>query len=145
MSGGSYEYFFLKLQEFAADVADRAKSNPRRLAFAELMKLAAEAAHAIEWVDSCDFGPGDEDAPIDILFAKAKKYRTPRTSRRFEQGEVIKTLDELLKAIGADRWVFINHKAYHPLFIRNMALGPLLASIGLSAVRIAVEKEKTAL
>lgn len=62
MSGGSWEYFYCKLEE----VADRMKceTNPNRKAFGALLKKCADAMHDIEWVDSGDSSPGDEDASI---------------------------------------------------------------------------------
>lgn len=41
-----------------------------RLWFAGLLKLVAQAMHDIEWVDSGDFGPGDEVESIQ----EVKKY-----------------------------------------------------------------------
>lgn len=86
MSGGSWEYFFGRLD----DVADRlkAESCPLRRALGSRLKLAATALHAIEWVDSCDRSKGSElddiraalgkDAEFDALaelVADAKRVR----------------------------------------------------------------------
>lgn len=66
MSGGSYDYFYSKLEDMADSVARSAnragfvcgKSTPAlRRAFAEHLKLCAEACRAIEWNDS---GDGDD-------------------------------------------------------------------------------------
>ncbi len=59
MSGGSMDYLYSKIEwaEFPTD-------TPERAAFAEHLKLVAKALHDIEWVDSCDYGPGDENAAI---------------------------------------------------------------------------------
>ena len=58
MSGGSWDYFTYKMD----DVANRLKEDkePLRRAFGEHMRLCAEAVRAVEWVDSGDWGDGDE-------------------------------------------------------------------------------------
>jgi len=60
MSGGSLNYLYSKVlhdSDFPLD-------TPERIAFAEHLKLVAQALHDIEWVDSGDYGPGDESAAI---------------------------------------------------------------------------------
>jgi len=59
MSGGSMGYLYSKLQAAEFDTG-----TPERAAFAEHLKLVAKALHDIEWVDSADYGPGDENAAI---------------------------------------------------------------------------------
>ena len=59
MSGGSMDYLYQKLQ-----YAKFAKDTPERLAFAKHLQLVAKAMHDIEWVDSGDCGPGDENESI---------------------------------------------------------------------------------
>lgn len=39
--------------------------SPRRIAFQVLWRLITDACHDIEWVDSSDCGPGDENKAID--------------------------------------------------------------------------------
>lgn len=65
MSGGSYDYVYLKIQEIEL----RENHDPRRIAFQKLLKLVAIAMHDIEWVDSCDSGKGDEYPAIDACFS----------------------------------------------------------------------------
>lgn len=61
MSGGSMDYAFLKV----LDVAERMMpSTPARQAFILHLHLVAEALRSIEWVDSGDMAPGDEDDDI---------------------------------------------------------------------------------
>jgi hypothetical protein len=61
MSGGSYNYFCYKVEEFT----DSLKCHtPLREAFRVHMQLISDACHAIEWVDSCDYGEGDEEDAI---------------------------------------------------------------------------------
>jgi hypothetical protein len=70
MSGGSYDYAYHKVNDFADQLrrSDHYKTNPRRMAFAILLYKVSEAMKSIEWVDSCDYGPGDEDADINACF-----------------------------------------------------------------------------
>lgn len=60
MSGGSMNYLYSKL-EYDATFE---QNTPERVAFAEHLKLVAEALHDIEWVDSGDYGGGRETAAI---------------------------------------------------------------------------------
>ncbi len=59
MSGGSYEYAFEHLKDLEGEIRTRTE-DPLRLAFADLLGKCAEAARAIEWVDSWDRAPGSE-------------------------------------------------------------------------------------
>ena len=68
MSGGAYDYVNWKIQEFAENLS-KTVENPRRDAFKQLLILVSEAAHEIEWVDSGDYAPGDENKAIDAVFA----------------------------------------------------------------------------
>ena len=63
MSGGSYDYLYGRVRDMAGEIRDQ-HTNPLRRAFAEHLRLVADAMHDIEWVDSSDYGPGDEDAAI---------------------------------------------------------------------------------
>ena len=64
MSGGSMEYLYSRVQ-----TAHFAEDTPLRKAFRRHLILVAEALHDIEWVDSGDYGPGDEDAAIRACLA----------------------------------------------------------------------------
>lgn len=60
MSGGSMNYLYSKI-----DIdANFDTSTPERKAFAKHLKLVSKALHDIEWVDSSDYGEGDEDEAI---------------------------------------------------------------------------------
>jgi hypothetical protein len=61
MSGGSYDYAYGRVNDFAD--AMRA-DTPARIAFRAHLHDVADAMHAIEWVDSADWAPGDEDDAI---------------------------------------------------------------------------------
>lgn len=69
MSGGSYDYAFGKIETLAEEIEVRTRARPTRmatlrLAFAAHLHLVAAAAHDIEWVDSGDYGAGDEEESI---------------------------------------------------------------------------------
>lgn len=59
MSGGSMEYLCYKVQD-----AIFRRDTPERRAFAKHLEKVAKALHDIEWVDSGDYGQGDENAAI---------------------------------------------------------------------------------
>lgn len=60
MSGGSMNYLYSKLLYDATFHTN----TPERKAFREHLHKVANALHDIEWVDSGDSGPGDENAAI---------------------------------------------------------------------------------
>jgi len=69
MSGGSYNYAYRTVEDAAYDIRERADQNcpdslGLRIALADHLLLVAAAMKAIEWVDSCDWGAGDENAAI---------------------------------------------------------------------------------
>jgi hypothetical protein len=66
MSGGAYDYFYLKLEEIAIEKKDR---DVRRLAVQKVVDALAKAMYEIEWVDSGDCSPGDEHEAIDNLMS----------------------------------------------------------------------------
>jgi hypothetical protein len=72
MSGGSMNYLYSKLEYEANFTAE----TPERRAFAKHLKLVAKALHDIEWVDSSDYGPGDENAAIRACLGDAVMLQT---------------------------------------------------------------------
>ena len=81
MSGGSYDYLYCKINEAAGQVEryGRGRKNEAlRTAFAKHLSLIAEAMHRIEWVDSCDNSPGDEDAAIRACLAPGAELDAAR-------------------------------------------------------------------
>lgn len=60
MSGGSMNYLCHRLESDATFRQD----TPERRAFAKHLKLVTKALHDIEWVDSGDYGEGDESKAI---------------------------------------------------------------------------------
>jgi hypothetical protein len=59
MSGGSMNYLYRTLLD-----ANFPTNTPERLAFRRHLDLVAHALKDIEWVDSGDSGPGDENEAI---------------------------------------------------------------------------------
>ena len=60
MSGGSMNYLYSRIEMDATFE----QNTPLRRAFAKHLELVCKALHDIEWVDSADYGPGDENAAI---------------------------------------------------------------------------------
>lgn len=65
MSGGSYDYIYLKIEGIELSNTATCKY---RASFQKLLKLVANAMHDIEWVDSGDYGKGDEIDAIKKCF-----------------------------------------------------------------------------
>lgn len=63
MSGGSYDYAFRWVDDMAERLS-RKDQTPLRRAFAAHLKLVAKAMHNIEWVDSGDYGEGEDLAAM---------------------------------------------------------------------------------
>lgn len=64
MSGGSFEYAYCGVDEMASQLLTYSK-NPLWLAFAKHLQLVAKAMHDIEWVDSGDYGEGQEVEAVE--------------------------------------------------------------------------------
>jgi hypothetical protein len=84
MSGGSYNYAYNRVREFAEDLEQQ--SETRDLApevrdlrgrFAEHLRLVAKAMHDIEWVDSADYGEGGEVAAIRAVLPETPSIFLP--------------------------------------------------------------------
>ncbi len=69
MSGGSWEYGYMRLDEMASRLMEC--RDPKRRAFGKLLEKCARAMHDIEWVDSGDWGPGDEAKSIDVALGSS--------------------------------------------------------------------------
>jgi hypothetical protein len=66
VSGGSHDYAYTHVTDFIDGMDGRGEhgDTPLRLAFKVLLGLVSQAMHDIEWVDSYDYSPGDEDEAI---------------------------------------------------------------------------------
>lgn len=67
MSGGSYDYAFRHIDDMAEQLRT---TTPLRKAFRTLLVKVAKACHEIEWVDSGDCSPGDENTAIRACLGK---------------------------------------------------------------------------
>lgn len=91
VSGGSYDYAYSKIEELADNL--RLRDNPRRAVLKKILKLAADAAHRVEWVDSGDSSPGDEDVAIDDLIKALNG--DPETQRKAAAyDEILRWMDK---------------------------------------------------
>lgn len=93
MSGGSYNYAYRHIDEIA-DKLVNSKSALRR-AFGRHLQLVAKACHDIEWVDSCDYGEGDDVLAINAALGHTGPGLV--LSEIVAQAEAVR--DELDKAI----------------------------------------------
>jgi hypothetical protein len=68
MSGGSWDYFYSQLR----DVGKRLSVSPEanRRALGSLLLRCSDALHDIEWVDSSDYGHGDDAKAIAAALGK---------------------------------------------------------------------------
>jgi hypothetical protein len=67
MSGGSYNYIYTRLEDLANEIKNT-ETDYRRATLKQLLLRLSVAMHDVEWVDSCDFGPGDDHEALDALF-----------------------------------------------------------------------------
>jgi len=86
MSGGEYQYIYMKIAE-AADMLETHKDNPLRMAFAIHLRKVAEAMHDIEWVDSRDMAPGEEYPAIVKALDTAEEFKTVRAWHRMNEAQ----------------------------------------------------------
>lgn len=68
MSGGSYDYAYRHVDEMADTIDHKTKSSLRR-AFAAHLRKVALAMHHIEWVDSGDYGNGQDEGAMRACLA----------------------------------------------------------------------------
>lgn len=67
MSGGSMDYGYVRV----IGMVDQFEHNtPERKAFADHLGKVAKALHDIEWVDSGDYEPGDENEAIRVCIGE---------------------------------------------------------------------------
>lgn len=78
MSGGSMSYMYNDVEDVAKDLEH--SSEPLRRALGKHLFLVAKALHDIEWVDSGDYGKGDEYESIKSVLGKNWKEITLETT-----------------------------------------------------------------
>ena len=81
MSGGSYDYAYVKVEEFAYSIREEGQCSAAppelRRAFAEHCHLVARAMKAVEWNDSCD-GDNEEELLIRQILSEESIADTTR-------------------------------------------------------------------
>ena len=58
--------------------------------------------------------------------------------RIYKPGPTIKTMNELVKELDKDNYVFFRHKAYHPGWVRGFKIGYVMWNLRAGNVRKAV-------
>lgn len=74
MSGGSHNYAFIHVDQFADEISR--DPDPLRRAFAKHLSKVAVAMRDIEWVDSGDYGAGDDAHAIQCCLGENWKGAT---------------------------------------------------------------------
>jgi hypothetical protein len=93
MSGGYYDYAYHHIELLAEDIKPL---NQLRIEFKSHLLKVAKACHDIEWVDSGDYGPGDEtDAILACL-------DTADPEPKETQGSVAKVIRNCIERLPID-------------------------------------------
>jgi hypothetical protein len=93
MSGGRYDYSFHQVDEMASELEH--STDIVRRAFAAHLRMVAKAMHDVEWVDSCDYSPGDDHAAIRAVIEQENVDTAARSL-------VVSTAYSILSAYGID-------------------------------------------
>ena len=96
MSGGSYDYACYSLENnFIEELERNTNHDPLRIAFLEHIRKVAKAMHDIEWVDSSDYGPGDEHEAIKACLSPDGIIdETVKTTLRDYANSLLKIVEE---------------------------------------------------
>jgi hypothetical protein len=91
MSGGSYDYFYSKVEHVAAciredSIEEYTRPSLRRAFKAHLLKVA-DALHAVEWNDSGD-GDSEECAKIEACLAPGAEIEAATAAARVAMAEL---------------------------------------------------------
>jgi len=70
VSGGSWDYVYYKFEEVARRLTE--SREPLRRGLGKLVGEIAEALHDIEYLDSSDYGPGDDEKAIRKVLGPAR-------------------------------------------------------------------------
>jgi hypothetical protein len=98
MSGGSYQYAYSNLEHNFLYEFQRRANTPQRKAFAKHLEKVITAMHDIEWVDSGDYGDGDENAAIMDCVTKTDVVKASVD----EAKDTIKQLESVIEGFGKD-------------------------------------------
>jgi len=98
MSGGNYQYAYSNLEHNFLYEFQKQANTPQRKAFARHLEKVIKAMHDIEWVDSGDYGSGDENPAIMECVT-----RTDVVSAAVEDAkETIKQLESVIESFGKE-------------------------------------------
>ena len=95
MSGSSLNYFYSRLDGFLDEYRGEFHTPLRKALYAKL-KLAVQALHDMEWVDSGDYGPGDD---VEAIKAFVEPEFVLETVKQ-EMKELLATARELVDEQG---------------------------------------------
>jgi hypothetical protein len=93
MSGGSWDYFYCKLDEVSDQLCG--DTDPLRRAFGFHLKDCANAMHDIEWADSSDIAKGEDRAAIEKALGMNAKAMEIKEARK-DAEKAIEQLQHLL-------------------------------------------------
>jgi hypothetical protein len=96
VSGGSYDYAYSNLEYKFIDEFRKNANTPQRKAFLKHMEKVTKAMHDIEWVDSGDYGPCDENDAIMACISKSDVVETAVADAQ----ETIKSLGKIIEQFG---------------------------------------------
>ena len=96
MSGGSYNYTYSQVQDMAEEL-QRSRSPMRRTFGNHLLKVA-EALHDIEWVDSGDYGDGDDLKAIQAVLGAENMETSMLVEVKRDIEEQLKEIDKIVHA-----------------------------------------------
>ena len=94
MSGGAYDYSYLRLDDMIEQLS-RSSSPPLRRAFAAHLARVRTAMRAVEWVDSFDSAQGSENEAIVAVLGGAD------TAKRAELEQLIADAERSRSALDA--------------------------------------------
>lgn len=69
MSGGSYEYAYIRLEDLAEEIKARSNHITERILISKYLLILSKIMHDVEWYDSADYGE-DSWQDIDKLLLK---------------------------------------------------------------------------
>lgn len=91
MSGGSYLYAYGYVDAMAGQVRERHSGSALHLAFADHLDKVSKAMHDLEWVDSCDYGKGDEAEAIRAVLSPTAELEAATSLARRALAELTRS------------------------------------------------------
>lgn len=94
MSGGTYDYAYFRISEFAESF--NVGHSGKRLALREILRATADICKAIEWEDSGDTGPEATEEAFKEFYARIYAGRET-IEKAVKYDEILKLIKEDLK------------------------------------------------